>query len=119
VAVSTIEPPLQIDPVAGEILPVGAVVCVMIDVLSAGPLHVPCLMIAKYVPGAVAFNVAPVSPSISFPLRNHVYDVPPVAVSVNEPPSQMLPVAGLIVPTGVGVIVITDVFDASPLQLPW
>jgi hypothetical protein len=106
-------------PLAGEIFPVGAVVWVITEVLSAGPLQVPCRMIAKYVPGADAVNVAPVSPAISFPLRNHVYDVPPVAVRVIEPPSQMLPVAGLIVPTGVGVTVITDVLDAGPSQLPW
>ncbi len=47
-----------------------------------------------------------------------MYDEPPVAVSVIEPPSHTLPVAGLIVPTGVGVKFTKEVFDAGPLQSP-
>ena len=87
----------------------------MTEVFSAGPLQVPCLMIAKYVPGEVAFNVASVSPCISAPFKNQVYDVPPEAVSVIDPPAQILPVAGLIVPTGVGVTFTNAVFVRDPL----
>ena len=69
VAVSTTEPPWQIVPEAGEIVPVGAVANVITEVFNAGPLHVPCRMITKYVPGAVALKVASVSPSISSPFK--------------------------------------------------
>lgn len=119
VAVSVNVPPWHMEPVVGEIDPDGADVVVITAVFNAGPLQVPCLMITKYVPSSVTFNVALVSPAISSPFLNHVYDVPPVAVKVSEPPVQILPVEGEIVPTGSGAIETIDVLEAGPLQSPW
>ena len=44
--------------------------------------------------------------------------MPPVAVSICEPPGQMPALAGLIVPVGADAAVITDVFVAGPLHVP-
>jgi hypothetical protein len=46
VAVSTSDPPSQIDPLAGDMVPVGALASVITEVFDAGPEHSPCLMIA-------------------------------------------------------------------------
>ena len=43
--------------------------------------------------------------------------MPPVAVNCCEPPEQIEALAGLIVPVGGDVIVITEVLDAGPLQV--
>ncbi len=63
-------------------------------------------------------SVADVSPLITVPLRNHEYDVPPVAVSTIEPPAHIDPFAGEIVPVGAVVWVMTEVFSAGPLHVP-
>ena len=63
---------MQMDVLAGDIVPVGAGATVTVDVLDAGPLQLPRLIVTLYVPGWVTFNVASVSPLISLPLRNHV-----------------------------------------------
>lgn len=52
------------------------------------------------------------------PSRNHVYESPPEAVSTVDPPAQILVVAGLIAPDGVGLTVTVAVFDAGTEQLP-
>ena len=76
-------------------------------------------MVAVYVPGSVAVRVEPVTPAISFPLRNHVYEVPPVAVNTCEPPGQMAAIAGEIVPLGAEATVTSALLDAGPSQSPW
>ncbi len=55
---------------------------------------------------------------MSTPSFFHWYDVPPVAVSVNEPPVQIDPLAGLTDPEGAELVVITELLDAGPEQLP-
>ena len=59
------------------------------------------------------------SPFISTPFLNHVYDSPPVAVSVTDPPWQTDAFAGEILPVGALATVTTALFDAGPLQLSW
>ena len=76
-------------------------------------------MVAVYVPACVTFNVASVSPIISTPLRNQVYELPPVAVRTVDPPVQIEAVAGEMEPDGEGDTVTTELFDVVPLQSPW
>jgi hypothetical protein len=71
-AVSTIDPPAHIDPVDGEMVPEGEFAKDITATFNAGPLHVPCLMIALYVPGSFMVKVALVSLAISLPFLNHV-----------------------------------------------
>ena len=47
-----------------------------------------------------------------------MYDVPPDAVKVVDPPWQKDALAGEIVPDGVGVTVTVAVFEAGTAQLP-
>ena len=47
-----------------------------------------------------------------------MYEVPPVAVSVVDPPEHIAPFAGEIFPVGADAIVTDDVFEAGPSQLP-
>ena len=75
-------------------------------------------MVTLYVPACVTSKVASVCPFISVPLRNHVYEVPPVAVSVVEPPVHIEVLAGDIDPVGAEETVTEDVFDAVPSQPP-
>ena len=63
--------------------------------------------------------VDPVSPLMGSPFLNHSNEVPPVAVKICESFSHNDAVAGLIVPAGADSCVITDVFDAGPVQLPF
>jgi hypothetical protein len=72
VAVSVVELPEQIVAEAGEIVPVGVVAVVTVTEFEAGPLQSPWCIVAVYVPAWVTFKVAPVSPFISVPSRNHV-----------------------------------------------
>ena len=44
--------------------------------------------------------------------------MPPVAVNSCEPPEHIAALAGLIVPLGDEAVVIADVFEAGPLQVP-
>ena len=47
-----------------------------------------------------------------------MYESPPVAVSVVDPPAHMDAFAGVIVPVGAAAPVTLAVFEASPLQSP-
>ena len=62
--------------------------------------------------------VAPVSPLMGLPLRNQVYESPPVAVSVVDPPAQIDTLAGEMFPVGAAVTVTVEEFEASALQSP-
>ncbi len=118
VTVNVCEPPGQMLAVAGLMEPEGAELVVITELLDAGPEQLPLKMVAVYVPAAVALCVADVAPVMSTPSFCHWYDVPPVAVSVNEPPVQIDPLDGLIVPEGAELVVITELLDAGPEQLP-
>ena len=48
-----------------------------------------------------------------------MYDVPPVAVNVVEPPGHIEADEGVIFPVGADATVTVDEFDAVPSQLPW
>ena len=56
---------------------------------------------------------------ITLPFLNHIYELPPVAVSSTVLPSQIEALAGDIVPVGTDASETTEVFDAGPLQPPW
>lgn len=112
------EPPSQILPAAGDIVPIGIGSNVTRAVFEAEPLQSPWWIVALYVPGCVAVIVASVSLS-STPFRNQEYDVPPVAVRTREPPAQIEATEGEIDPSGEASTVISEVFDAGPLQSPW
>ena len=47
-----------------------------------------------------------------------MYDVPPVAVSVCEPPGHIDARPGEIVPVGAEATVTTELFEAGPVQSP-
>ena len=99
-------------------VPVGVVPTVITELFDAGPLQVPLKIVTVYVPASVAEYVVFTAPLISIPSLYHWYDVPPVAVNNCEPPEQIDALAGFIVPVGVVPTVITELFDAGPLQLP-
>src|SRR5688572_8628245 len=56
---------------AGVIVPAGVGSCVITELLEAGPLQVPFVMITLYVPGLSALNVAPDSPGMVSPFNFH------------------------------------------------
>ena len=70
-------------------------------------------------PACVTVSVASVSPFIRLPFLNHLYDVPPVAVKIVEPPEHIEAVVGEMVPVGADAEVTVEVFDAGPSQSPW
>ena len=76
-------------------------------------------MVTLYIPFRVTVNVALFSPLITLPFLNQIYELPPVAVSSTELPSQIEALAGDMVPVGTDASETTEVFDAGPLQPPW
>ena len=118
VAVKTKAPSSQIVLAAGEMVPVGTGSTIIIEEFEDGPLQSPWWIVVVYVPAWVTVIVEPVSPAISLPFKNQVYELPPVAVSTCDAPGQIEAVAGEMLPVGKGITVTSDVLEACPMQSP-